>query len=61
MLSELTIKFEDIRARVDAASFMQDAGKNEDCKRILLELADDILKLNPNSKSNEGPYARETN
>lgn len=43
-MKEITYNFGKIRQIVDAAANLQDAGKEEDCEKILKDLAREILK-----------------
>ena len=43
-MKTITFNFTKIRQIVDAASNLQEAGKDDDCERILKDLAKEILK-----------------
>ena len=42
-MKEISYNFSKIRNIIDAASNLQDAGKNEDCEKILKDFAKEIL------------------
>lgn len=43
MIFTTKINFSDIKNQVDAAEHLQEAGKNDDARRIMRNLANDIL------------------
>lgn len=40
---QIKINFSEIKARVSAAESLQESNQDDDCKRILRQLAEDIL------------------
>lgn len=44
MFSQMKINFQPIEDRVQAAKLLQEAGKEEDCHKVLNDLAKDLIK-----------------